>query len=96
MRSPRYGSGLAGRVGPVASARIVASRRFDQTRSKSGTSGGATPKLQAPELIAPRDHLMSQPPRKAESLYSDIFLPEKTKAIRKEVRAFCDEVLAPV
>ncbi|MBA4284846.1 MAG: acyl-CoA dehydrogenase [Xanthomonadaceae bacterium] len=38
----------------------------------------------------------TRPPRKADTLYSDIFVPEETKAIRKEVRAFCDEVLAPV
>jgi len=38
---------------------------------------------------------MQTPPRKADSLYSDIFLPEETKAIRAEVRQFADDVLRP-
>lgn len=34
--------------------------------------------------------------RRANALYSDVFLPEETKAIRNEARAFADDVLAPM
>ena len=44
-----------------------------------------------PDAIA-----LNTPRRRADSLYSDLFVPEETKRIRKEVRQFCDEVLRPV
>lgn len=36
------------------------------------------------------------PRRRADALYADLFLPDETKRVRAEVRAFCDEVLRPV
>lgn len=38
---------------------------------------------------------MSHPDRRSERLFSDIFLPEETRAIRAEVRAFAERVLRP-
>lgn len=39
---------------------------------------------------------MTPPIRRADTLFSDLLLPEETKAIRREVRAFADEVVRPV
>lgn len=39
---------------------------------------------------------MTPPIRRADALFSDLLLPEETKAIRREVRAFADDVLRPV
>lgn len=39
---------------------------------------------------------MNSIPRRADSLYSDFFVPEETRRIRKEVRQFCDDVVRPV
>lgn len=39
---------------------------------------------------------MSYPIRKADTLFSDTFLPEETLQVRKEVREFCDDVIRPV
>jgi len=39
---------------------------------------------------------MNHPPRRADALYSDFFVPEETRRIRKEVRQFCDDVVRPV
>lgn len=39
---------------------------------------------------------MTPPTRRADALFSDLLLPEETKAIRREVRAFADDVLRPV
>jgi len=36
------------------------------------------------------------PQRMQESLYSDIFMPDEVIAIRREVRQFADQELAPV
>lgn len=36
------------------------------------------------------------PRRRADSLYSDLFVPEEILKVRKDVRAFCDDVLRPV
>lgn len=38
---------------------------------------------------------MSHPDRRSDHLFSDIFLPEETRAIRAEVRAFAERVLRP-
>ena len=34
--------------------------------------------------------------RRADSLYSDIWMPDETVRIRKEARAFADDVLRPM
>lgn len=39
---------------------------------------------------------MTPPIRRADTLFSDLLLPEETKAIRREVRAFADDVVRPV
>ena len=39
---------------------------------------------------------MQTPPRKADSLFADLWLPAETKAVRAEVRQFADDVLRPV
>ncbi len=39
---------------------------------------------------------MNAVPRRAESLYSDFFVPEETRRLRREVRQFCDDVVRPV
>jgi len=38
---------------------------------------------------------MSQPRRRADTLFNDMFLPEETRRIRQEVREFCDDVVRP-
>lgn len=39
---------------------------------------------------------MTHPRRRADALYSDLFVPDETKRIREDVRQFCDDVLRPV
>lgn len=39
---------------------------------------------------------MTHPARRADALYSDIFLPEETRRIRREVRQFAEDVVRPV
>lgn len=39
---------------------------------------------------------MTAPRRKADTLFSDLFVPEETRRIRKQTRQFCDDVLRPV
>lgn len=38
---------------------------------------------------------MAYPTRRADHLFNDLFIPEETRAIRAEARAFADEVLRP-
>lgn len=38
---------------------------------------------------------MTYPTRRADHLFNDLFIPEETRAIRAEARAFADEVLRP-
>ena len=39
---------------------------------------------------------MSFPPRRADTLFQDIWLPEETKKLRVEARQFAEDVLRPV
>lgn len=39
---------------------------------------------------------MTRIPRRADTLYSDLLVPEETRRIRREVRQFCDDVVRPV
>lgn len=66
-----------------------------QAEPKSGVAHPFVDTVLAP-FVALLPFPMTLPRRRADSLYSDIFLPEETQAIRREVRAFCDAVLAPV
>ncbi len=66
-----------------------------QAEPKSGVAHPFVDTVLAP-FVALLPFSMTLPRRRADSLYSDIFLPEETQAIRREVRGFCDAVLAPV
>lgn len=39
---------------------------------------------------------VTPPRRRADSLYSDLFVPEETRRVREQVREFCEDVIRPV